>query len=312
MPRYSDRLILAKAESTYNTAPTMAGSDAVRVMNDLQLDPLQMELITRDILYPHVSQRPRMVTQRLGAISFGFELTGSGTAGTAPKIGLFFRAAGYSETIVASTSVTYAPIGTGYESLCLDVHHGGKRHRLTGVRGDIEVELKTNGIPMGKFTGLGIYAVPTDVSNPSQTFAAQADPVVVNADNTTPISVYSYSACMESFTLKSGRSPKLHQRAGCTKQIRIDDERAPEGEILIESPTIADKNYFADASAQTGGTISWTHGTVAGNIISHTSSNCSLGDPAYEDGDGVEMLKLPFIPIPTATNGYNDHTFVFT
>jgi hypothetical protein len=134
----------------------------------------------------------------------------------------------------------------------------------------------------------------------------------VNADNTTPVSVFSYSACMESFSLKAGRSPKLHQRAGCTKQIRIDTERAPEGEILIESPTIAAKNYFSEATSQTLGGISWTHGTTAGNIVSFTSSSNSLGDPTYEDGDGVELLKLPFMPIPSAGNGYDDHSFVFT
>lgn len=312
MPRFSDRLILAKIESSYGVNAAATGTDAIRVMNDLQLSPLQMELIDRDLLYPYVGQRPRMVTQRMASVSFSFELAGSGTAGTAPRTGLFFRAAGYSETVVASTSVTYAPIGTGYESLTLDVHHGGKRHRLLGVRGEVSVELKTSAIPVGKFEGMGFYVVPTDVANPSQTYTAQADPVFVGSDNTTPVSVYSYAACMESFTFKSGRSPKFHQRAGCTKEIRIDADRKPEGEILIEAPTITQKNYFADASAQTAGTISWTHGTVAGNIVSFTGSNCSLGDPAYEDTEGVEMLKLPFIPIPTASNGYNDHTFVFT
>ncbi len=312
MPRYSDRLLLAKPETTYGTAPTMAGSDAVLVMNDLELNPLQMELVTRDLLYPHVSNRPRLVTQRMGAISFSFELTGSGTAGTAPRVGLFFRAAGYSETIVASTSVTYAPIGTGFESLCIDAHHGGKRHRLTGVRGNIEVQLETNRPPTGKFTGMGFYSTPTDIANPSQTYSAQAAPVVVNSDNTPTVSVFGYAACLQSFSFNSGRTPKLDQRAGCTKQVRIDDVRSPEGEVLVESPTIAAKDFFSDAANQTAGTISWTHGTTAGNIISHTSSNCSLGDLPYQDTEGVEMLQLPFIPIPTATNGYNDHTFVFT
>jgi hypothetical protein len=312
MPLTYNRIILAKAESTYGTSAAPAGTDAVRIMNDLQLSPLQLELADRDLLYPYVGNRPRLVTQKLAAVSFSFELTGSGTAGTAPKTGLFFRAAGYSETIVADTSVTYAPIGASYEGITIDCRHGGKKHLITGVRGDISVELKAGEAPMGKFEGLGFYNAPTDTANPSLTFSGQADPLVVNADNTTPVSVFSYSACMESFSLKGGRSAKLHQRAGCTKQIRIDTERKPEGEILIESPTITAKNFFSEAAGQTLGGISWTHGTTAGNILAFASSSNSLGDPEYDDGDGVELLKLPFMPIPTATNGYDDHSFVFT
>ncbi len=312
MPTTFNRLVLAKAESTYGTPETLTGSDVVRIGNDLQLSPLQMELIDRDLLYPYAGNRPRTVSQKLAAVSFSFELTGSGAAGTAPKTGLFFRAAGYGETIVASTSVTYEPIGTGFEGLTLNVHHGGKRHILSGVRGELSIELKTGEIPVGKFDGMGFYTAPTDTANPSLTFADQADPLVVNADNTTPVSVFSYSACMESFSLNAGRSPKLHQRAGCTKQIRIDTERKPEGEVVIESPTIAQKNYFSAATAQTLGAISWTHGATAGNIVAFSASSNSLGDPEYDDGDGVELLKLPFMPIPTAGDGYDDHSFTFT
>jgi hypothetical protein len=173
------------------------------------------------------------------------------------------------------------------------------------------VELTTNGIPIGKFSGMGFYATPTDTANPSQTFTNPAVPVIVNADNTTPVSVFSYGACMQSFTFNAGRSPQLHQRAGCSKQIRIDTQRAPSSEILIESPTIGDKNFFADAVNQTQGTVTWTHGATAGNIIQFAST-CSLGDPEYDDSDGVEMLKLPLMPIPGVTNGYNDHSFIFT
>jgi hypothetical protein len=312
MPLTYNRIILAKAEETYGTSAAPAGTDAVKVMNDLKLTPLQMELADRDLLYPYAGNRPRLVTQRLAGISFSFEISGSGTAGTPPACGVFFRAAGYGQTIVTDTSVTYAPIGALYEGITIDCRHGGKKHLITGVRGNLSVELKVGEPPMGRFEGLGFYAVPSDQTNPSLTFSNQADPLIVNADNTTPVSVFSYSACLESFSLNAGRSPKLHQRAGCTKQIRVDTERKPEGEVVIESPTITAKNYFADATAQTLGAISFTHGATAGNIFAFSADTNSLGDPDYEDADGVEMLKLPFMPIPTATDGYDDHEFVFT
>ena len=313
MALWRNRMILAKAESTYGTSSAPTGTDAIRVGTDLNLAPLQMELVDRELLYGWIGNMPRAVVQRLAQISFSFELAGSGTAGTPPKPGVFLRAAGYSQTIVATTSVTYAPIGTGYEGITINCRHGGKQHLLTGVRGNVSFNgFTVNGLPMLQFEGLGIYNTPSDQSDPTPTYDNQADAVVVNSDNTPTVSVGGFAACMESFTFGAGRSPIFRQLAGCSKQIRIDQERTPEGEIVIESPTITAKNFFADAVAQTATEIEWVHGTTAGNIVTFNAPTCSLGDPTYGDSDGIEMLTLPFRPIPSLDDGYDDHTIVFT
>ncbi len=313
MPLTRNRFILAMPETTYGTAPTFTGgAAAIRVASDLDVQPLQMELIDRDLLYGWIGGLPRVRVQALASISFSFELAGSGTAGTAPKTGLFFRAAGYSQTIVASTSVTYAPIGTGYEAISIRAHHGGKLHPLTGVRGNVTIEKTVNQIAMAKFEGIGIYNAPSDASDPTPTYDLQADGLVANSTNTPTVSIGGFAACMESFSFNAGRSPSFRQLMGCTRQVRIDGARTPEGEVTIESPTITDKNFFADALDQTATAITWTHGTAAGNIVQFTASTCSLGDPTYGDSDGIEMLTLPFRPVPGLTNGYNDHSIVFT
>ena len=312
MPLTRNRLILAKAETTYGTAPTMAGTDAVYVKSDLQISPLQMELVDRDLLYGYLGNSPRLASQQLGQISFSFELAGSGTAGTAPKTGIFYRASGHSETIVASTSVTYAPIGSGYEGITIDGYADGKRHRLTGVRGNLMIDWSTGEIPLGKFEGLGIYSLPTDTANPSPTYTAQAAPAIVNSANTTTVQAFGYAACMDSFSFNAGRSPSFRQLAGCTRQIRIDGERKPEGELMIESVSLASKDFFTQATSQTLGQVSFVHNATAGNICTFTAPTCSLGDVEYDDSDGIEMFKLPYMPIPTATNGYNDYTIAFT
>lgn len=310
MPNWRDRFILGAIESTYGTPQTLTANDVIRVMNDLDLKPLQMELVNRDLLYGWVGNQPRLVSQQMAAISFSVELSASGTAGTAPRYGRVLRASGHSETIVASTSVTYAPIGAAYEGITIDCHHGGKRHRLTGVRGNISLNKQVKAIPSAKFEGLGFYAAPTDVANPSTTYAAQADPLISNSTNTTTVSVASFASCMETFSFNTGRSPSLRQLMGCSREIRIDQERAPEGEVGIESPTIAQKNFFADAAAQTLVPITWTHGPV-GNRVVFNAGTVSLGDPEYYDSEGIEMLRLPFMPIPGLTNGFNDYSIAF-
>jgi hypothetical protein len=117
---------------------------------------------------------------------------------------------------------------------------------------------------------------------------------------------------MQSFSFNAGRSPQFRQLAGCTRQIRIDNERKPEGEVSVESVSIATKNYFSEAIAQTLGQVSFVNSGGAGNICTFTAPTCSPGEPTYEDSDGIEMYKLPFMPIPGASNGYNDYTIAFT
>ena len=312
MPLTRNRLILVGIESTYGTAATLTGSNAIYVKNDLQINPLQMELVDRDLLYGYLGNSPRLASQQVGQISFSFELSGSGTAGTAPATGLFFRASGHSQTLVASTSVTYAPIGTGYEGITIDGYADGKRHRLTGVRGNLMIEWNAGEIPLGKFEGLGIYNAVTDTANPTPTYTAQATPAIVNSANTTTVQAFGYAACMQSFSFNAGRSPQHRQLAGCSRQIRIDQERKPEGELMVESVSIASKDYFTQATSQTLGQVSFVHNATAGNICTFTAPTCSLGDVEYDDSDGIEMLKLPYMPIPTSGNGYNDYTIVFT
>lgn len=312
MPLTRNRLIQAGAESPYGTAATLTGASAIYVRSDLQVNPLQMELIDRELLYGYLGNSPRLASQQLGQISFSFELSGSGVAGTAPATGLFFRASGHSQTIVASTSVTYAPIGTGYEGITIAAGCDGKRHLLTGVRGNLMIDWTAGEIPLGKFEGLGIYNAVTDTANPTPTYANQATPPIINSANTTTVQAFGYAACMETFSFNAGRSPQFRQLAGCTRQVRIDQERKPEGEVSIESVSIATKDYFAQAIGQTLGQVSFVNSGGAGNICTFTAPTCSLGDPEYDDSDGIEMYKLPFMPIPTSSNGYNDYTIAFT
>lgn len=305
-----NRILLAKVETTYGTSSTPAGSDAMRVGNDLDLKPLQLNRRERELLLPHLGNRSFLVAQRFSSISFSFEFVPSGTAGTAPGIAPILRAGGYGEAIVASTSVTYTPVDSSWSSATLSVHHNGKRHVLTGVRGSIEWSGKTNEPLVGKFDGMGIYNAPSDQSNPSLTYTGFPDPDIINSDNTTAVSVHGFSACMEEFSFNVNSPAKAFQRAGCTKQIRIDTERKPEGSITIEAPALATQNYFTAATSQSTAAISFQHGQTAGRIITFNAAGTSIGDPEYVDGDGVELIRLPFTPVRMGTTA--DHTWVLT
>ena len=303
------RLLLAKIETTYGTDPTPAATDAVLV-SALEVQPLQLELKDRELILGNLGNTEMVVGQRLVSVSFDVEIAGSGTAGTAPKWSALMQACGFSETIVSVTSVTYAPISSAFKGVTLYFFADGVRHKVTGCRGTWSMNLEVGEIPKISFSFTGIFNAPTDETQPSPTFSNQADPVVVNSANTATLQVHGYAACLSAFSLDLANETPFRQLAGCTQQVMITD-RKPEGEVTIEAPTIAAKNYFSAASTQTAGQFSWVHGTTAGNIITFTAPTATLGSPEYEDSDGIIMLKLPFMPQPTAA-GNDEFTLALT
>ena len=64
------------------------------------------------------------------------------------------------ETITAATSVEYTPVDSSFESMTVYWRVGSLQHRVTGVRGSISLELSPGGIPVAKFTGIGLYQTP--------------------------------------------------------------------------------------------------------------------------------------------------------
>jgi len=296
------RLLLAAAEQTYGTAPTFAGTDALLVSN-LEITPLEVNLLDRELVLPFFGNREKIVGQRMGSVTFDVEIAGSGTAGTAPRWGRCLRACGFGETIVNAASVTYLPASTGIVSVALDFNADGNRHLLTGCRGTATLNLAVGEIPKISFEFMGIYNAVAKGTPLTPTFANQAAPVVVNSTNTTSVSAFSFNACMESFSLDLANETPFRQLAGCTQNIPITD-RAPSGELVIEAPLAGagagEKDFFALVSAQTLGAISWQHGQTAGNIVTFNAPTCNLDGPTYGDSDGVMMLNLPFMAVPTS------------
>ncbi len=307
------RLLMAAVESTYGTAPSFAGSDALLVSN-LDITPLDVSLLDRELVLPFFGNREKVVGQRMGSVTFDVEIAGSGTAGTAPRWGRCLRACGFGEAVVSTTSVTYTPASTAIVGLSLDFNADGNRHLLTGCRGTATLNLAVGEIPRISFEFMGIYNTVTAAAATAPTFSNQAAPVVVNSTNTTSVTAFSFSACMESFNLALNNETPFRQLAGCSQNIPIVD-RAPSGELVIEAPIVGtgsgEKDFFAAVSAQTLGAIGWQHGQTAGNIVTFNAPTCNLDSPSYSDSDGVMMLNLPFMPVPTAA-GNDEFTLVLT
>ena len=107
-----------------------------------------------------------------------------------------------------------------------------------------------------------------------------------------------------------GNTTVYRELVGCTKEVLITD-RASTGTVVIEAPTIAQKDYFTAALTDgTLGELSFIHGTTGGNIVALQSTRVDIGDPSYQDQDGIHMLSMPYTAIPS-TAGNDEFRLVF-
>jgi hypothetical protein len=214
------------------------------------------------------------------------------------------------ETVVATTSVTYAPVSSAFSSVSIYFNNDGVRHRITGARGSFSTNCQVGQIPTISFTFMGIYNEPTDVALPTPTYANQATPLIFKEGNTSAFSLLSYSGCLQSFEFDLANQMIYRELVGCTKQVNITD-RQPSGTVVIEAPTVTQKNYWADATGTATGNLTFLHGTTAGNRVTITSPQTDIGSPTYTDQDGIQMLSLPFVATPT-TAGNDELSVAFT
>ena len=304
------RLILLESESTYGTDPTPTGVDAVLV-RDLNITPQQSDLVSRYLVRPYLGASEQLLANTRVECTFSVELAGSGTAGTAPGYSKALLACGLAETVVAATSVTYAPVSTSFGSCTIYYNIDGVLHKVTGSRGTFVLNATVGQIPTLDFTFTGIYNPPIDEALPAVTYANQGAPGLFKSDNTTGFSLLGYSGCLQTLSFDIGNNIIYRELVGCPKQVLITD-RSSSGSVTIEAVLMATKDYFTAALTDGSyGSLLFQHGQAAGNIVDFVSTRADIGDVSYSDLDGIHMITMPYTAIPS-TAGNDEFSLVYT
>ena len=311
MPKlHRKRSILAKAESSYGSNPTPTGSANYVQVIDLNIEPVVSDEVSRDLIRPYMGNYEVIPANTRVNVTFDVEMAGSGSAGTAPKYGPILKSCGLSETVSGGNTVTYAPVTTPSDSVTLFVNYDGIRHMVTGARGTFSINCEVNNIPRISFSLTGIFNAPTDQSLPTVTVSNQASPLIFKNGSTSNFSIFGFSAALQSWNLDFNNEVIYRELVGGTKEVLITDRR-PSGTVVIENPALSAHNFFTDYTGTSTGTNTWLHGTAAGNRVTVSCPQTDLGQPNYEDSDGITMLSLPFMATPTASAN-NEFSLVYT
>ena len=313
MAKTRSKFLIAKIETTYGTDPTpVAGTNAIQVTS-LELTPIESDNVQPASYQGFIgnSTRGTLVANKRVSVTFDVELGGSGAAGTAPAFGPLLQAAGMSEVIVSSTSVTYAGVSSSFSSATLYCFYDGTRHKITGARGTVTFNMTAGQFPTASFQFIGIYNVPdgTAVSG-TFTVANQAAALEVNDTNVTTCTFHGVSSArLESIDLAMNNE-LLYKETASNQEVHITD-RKPGGTAVIEAPVIGTTDYFAKAAASATAASTIVLGATSGNIVTLGIPQTDITGISYGDTNGIIALSMPYLALPT-TAGNNAVSLAFT
>lgn len=301
------RTILAKTEVTYGTDSTPVGTTNAILVRNLNVTPLNAELVSRDLVRPYLGASEQLVASSYVSVEMEVEMAGSGTAGTAPAYGPLLLACGMAATTSAGVSVTYAPVSSAFSSVTIYYNVDGVLHKVTGARGTVELQIQVGQIPVYRFQFTGLYNAPTDTAAPAVTYTSFQTPLAANSDNTTGFSLFSYSGALQSLSVNVNNTVNYRTLIGA-EDVQMTNREAS-GQAVFEAPTIAAKDFFSLALGSTLGSLDITHGTVAGNRVQISSTKAKVNNPTYTDLNGIQMLQVPFNLVPS-TAGNDEFSIV--
>ncbi|WP_313074450.1 phage tail tube protein [Melaminivora sp.] len=294
-------LLLAVIETTSgDDANPTAAANAI-MCRALMPEPITAEQVSRDLIRPYKGNSGKLVVGVHRRLTCEVELAGSGAAGTAPAWGPLLQACGFAETVTAGQDVTYDPVSEGEPTLTLYGYLDGILFKLTGVKGNVTFTLNAKAIPVMQFEFLGAYSPPTDTPLPTGVdYSAFQQPKTVGKANTPTFSFHGVQACTSAFSIAWGNTQAWRELINCAGARSPD--RQPTGNVTMELPSIATKNWAEVVRAGTTGAMSLVHGVTPGNIIELAAPNIQCNPFSLQDDQGIAMVAMPFDVNPLLGN----------
>jgi len=305
--RYDLLAVLAKIETTYGVDPVPTALANATLWQAVELTPMEADQVARPRVRTYDAASEKRLTAKRALVQGNIDAAGSGTAGTAPAYGQLLRACGLAEVITPGTKVEYAPISAGFESLAAYFYMDTALHKLTGARGALTFNATAKALPYFRPALTGLFQPVVAGSLPAPTVTAWKEPVVVDKDNTT-FSWAGTSLPVKSFAFEMG-SKVVHRELIGKREVRILG-REPKLTVQLEAPELGSLNFFDLAAAHAKGTVTFTHGVTAGNILGFSAAAAQPLNPSYVNDDGVALLQIEFTLTPV--NGNVEFKFTLT
>jgi hypothetical protein len=225
-------------------------------------------------------------------MEFDVELKGSGTAGTAPALGDLLQACGFSETVVAETSVTYLPDSSGVPSITMGMYADGIHYQMWGARGDVSLKLDAGKPAILHFVFTGADFSVTDVAMLSA--GVSYETTLPIAFQTATLTIDSYAALLGSINISMGNEVALRQDANASSghKSAVITKRRPSMSIDPEEVLVATYDFFGKWRSGNLGALTMALTGTAGNICTITAPKVQYTNINPTNKSGIKSLGI--------------------
>jgi hypothetical protein len=302
-----------KEESEYGTDPTPTPAANTIDAQDVNYTP-QGTMQERNPVRSTLSKVAGILGKRFAEIKFTMFLKGSGTAGTAGKLGDLLEACGYIESADVGSSVVYSPTSLPVSTKSLTLYYyqldgaSAILRTITGARGTLQITAIAGDKCKLDFTFRGKYNAPEDVATPTGMVYESTKPPIVEScgfsiGGTELVTREIQVALNNELTAKDD----MNSAAGVSG-IEITD-RKPSGSAKPEAVLLATKNYDTLWTANTESAIRMTIGSVAGNKVDIVIPKAQVEQINEDSQNNLAYQDIPFLC--NGSSGDDEVTFKF-
>jgi hypothetical protein len=253
-----NKAILLKQETTYGTDAAPVAAQATLVAN-FTFTP-EATPVDRPLDLPGGGARPSTATQIHASVSFDAEIAYAGAAGIVPLWGGLLKICGFSETVVASTSVTYNTISSGFLSGTIYFYEGGNLYKLVGVRLAAAVKIEAGKNPVFSVTGKGLLVNPSSAAIPGGiNLSSYPTPKPVLVQNTNVFTFNAVAMALKQMDIPAGFTPNYGNLVN-DEQIRNGFREIKGVKLTVRQGLISEFDPFALQRNNTPVPIVLTHG----------------------------------------------------
>lgn len=310
MQTVRNRVLLAKEESVYGSSSIPTVADNALEVKNLKLN-WAGDLLERDNVRSNISPVSPVVGKRWVEVSFDLELKGSGTKGTAGRIGDLLEACSMAESVSAGSSVTYTPTSSGQKSVTIYVYDNDSAsavlHKITGAMGNFNIKLTAGQYGVLSFAFKGLYDSDTDVALPSAPTYESVTPPIVESCAFSLNSVT--SLIVQELTLDIGNEVVARDDISSENSIYgyIIPNRKGKGSFNPEATLISTYDFWGDWIASQQRALSVVVGSASGNKVTITAPKVTLDN--IGDGERERVLTRD-IPFTLGQNAGNDELVI--
>lgn len=308
----SFQLLLAKTEVTPGTDSVPVAANAVYA-EGVSFMP-KGERVTLDPAKPSTTANPGVIVGIHSEISFDVPLSSSGSPGVAPAWGALMKACGYSETIVATTSVTYAPLADLALTPALTKvwRDSLRNHKMLMCRGKVGLKISAKQIPRLSFTFRGIHvplAVGAALVPADGTFTPWTDVLPV-AQGRSTFSLGGVAMQLLELSADTADNIKFYDLTG-QKGVFLKGDRNMSSKIKAWQPAVGtyspEAKWIAGAKEQ----FAFVHNTTAGQIIT-VNGRQQLGTPSWSRVDETDTFESGGFLVGSDIAANDDFSIVLT